>query len=190
MRRGLLLLLLPLWLSACSSNPALVQAAGYNRQLGLAYLQQGDRPRAQRKLLLALDQAPQDPATQAAMAYFMEQSGESAQAEVYYQRALRFSTHSGAQCNNYGAFLCRMRHYTEAEAYFLRAVEDPRYDQPAAALENAGFCALAAGDQQKAQVFFSKALARDPSRQQALREWTKLKANHRSQHEHNRHNGR
>jgi type IV pilus assembly protein PilF len=40
-----------------------------------------------------------------------------------------------------GAFLCRLGRFPDAEKYFLRAVEDPFYKTPAAALANAGVCA-------------------------------------------------
>ncbi len=146
------------------------EAATYNTQLGLAYLKQGDRSRAKRKLLLALKQAPESPNVNASMAYFMEKSGEMDDAQAYYKKAITLSAGSGAQFNNYGAFLCRREKYQQAEGYFLKAVKDMQYENSAAAYENAGLCAMAIPDYEKATQYFTKALEQDPSRRQSLYE--------------------
>ena len=151
-------------------EPKLGEAATYNTQLGLAYLKQGDRPRAKHKLLLALTQAPDSPAVNAGMAYFMEKTGELEKAHVYYKKALDAAPNSGAQLNNYGAFLCRQGKYPQAETYFLKAVNDIEYEHTAGAYENAGLCALAIPDYIKARHYFNKALEQDPARVQSLYE--------------------
>lgn len=151
------------------------EAASYNTQLGLAYLKQGNRPRAKRKLLTALSQAPKSPTANAAMGYFLEKTGELDDAKVYYQKALSLAPNSGAQLNNYGTFLCRQAKYQEAEQYFMKAVKDVKYENTGSAYENAGLCALGIPDESKAIHFFSKALEQDPSRTQSLYELTTLK---------------
>lgn len=155
--------------------PKLRDAAKYNAQLGLAYLHQGNRSLAKHKLLLALSQAPDAPDVNAAMAYFMEKSGEKDKAQWYYQKAMAAAPKAGAQLNNYGAFLCRQGHYRSAEKYFLLAVNDNNYEQTAGAYENAGLCVLAISDTVKATYYFRKALKQDPSRQQSLYELVTLK---------------
>lgn len=154
------------------------EAAGYNVQLGLGYLSQGNIPRAKRKLLLALEQAPNSPDANAAMAYFMEKTGTPEVAKTYYQKAMSVAPGRGSQLNNYGAFLCRQGAYAEAETYFLKAVSDPQYEHTAGAYENAGLCALAIPDAKKAEQFFSKALKQDPSRKQSLAELVQLEIKH------------
>lgn len=146
------------------------EAATYNTQLGLAYLKQGNRVRAKRKLLLALEQAPNAANVNAAFAYFMEKSGELDKATVYYKKAMLLAPKEGRQLNNYGAFLCRQGQYKQAEMYFLEAVNDMKYEHTAGAYENAGLCAAAIPDNEKALYFFSKALEADPSRAQSLYE--------------------
>jgi len=146
------------------------EAASYNTQLGLAYLKQGDRPRAKRKLLTALTQAPNSPEVNASMAWFMEQSGEIDNARVYYRKAMATAPGNGAQLNNYGAFLCRRGQYSQADVYFLQAIKDAGYEHTAGAYENAGLCAAAIPDYTKAAGYFSKALEQDPSRKQSLYE--------------------
>jgi len=146
------------------------EAASYNTQLGLAYLKQGDRPRAKRKLLMALAQAPNSPEVNASMAWFLEQSGEINNAQVYYRKAMAAAPGKGAQLNNYGAFLCRRGQYNQADVYFLQAINDAGYEHTAGAYENAGLCAAAIPDYTKAAAYFSKALEQDPSRKQSLYE--------------------
>ena len=150
------------------------EAASYNIQLGIAYLKQGNRPRAKRKLLLALAQAPDSADANASMAYFMEKIGEMDDAQSYYKKAMTLSAGSGAQLNNYGAFLCRRGKYQQAEDYFLKAVRDLQYEHTAGAYENAGLCALAIPDYPKATKYFAKALEQDPSRKQSLYELVKI----------------
>lgn len=149
-------------------------ASSYNMQLGLAYLKQGDRSRAKRKLFLALSQAPDSPSVNAAMAYFMEKSGETEKAQDFYKKAMAAAPGAGAQLNNYGAFLCRQGQYKQAEKYFLTAVQDIKYEHTAGAYENAGLCAMAIPDQVAARKYFAKALEQDPSLAQSLYELVRL----------------
>lgn len=149
-------------------------AASYNTQLGLAYLNQGDRPRAKRKLLTALAQAPDSPEANASMAYFFEKCGDMERAGVYYRKAMAYAPKNGAQLNNYGAFLCRRGHYIQSESYFLQAIRDTQYIHTAGAYENAGLCAAAIPDYTKARMYFIKALEQDPSRKQSLNELVKI----------------
>lgn len=154
----------------------LSQAASYNVQLGLSYLKQGDRPRAKKKLLSALEQDSSSPDVNAAMAYYFEQTKELEQSEKYYLKAIALSSNSGAQLNNYGTFLCRQGLYPKAEPYFLRAVQDEHYVHTGGAYENAGLCALAIPDLDKAMWYFTKALNQDPSRRVSLYELVILKS--------------
>jgi type IV pilus assembly protein PilF len=64
------------------------KAAIYNTQLGLAYLKQGDRQRAQGKILKALKMDPNSAEVNAAMAYFLENTGDLKEARNYYKKAL------------------------------------------------------------------------------------------------------
>lgn len=159
-----------------SNQPDLTKAARFNMQLGLGYLKQGDRPRAKKKLLVALEQQPSSPDINAAMAYYLEQTNELDQAKKYYLKAISLSSNSGAQLNNYGTFLCRQADYKNAETYFLKAVKDQKYIHTSGAYENAGICALAVPDNQKARLYFTKALNQDPSRSASLYELAKLES--------------
>lgn len=154
----------------------LSKAATYNVQLGLGYLKQGDRPRAKRKLLTAMEQEPESADVNAAMAYYFEQTSELEEAKKYYLKAIALSSNSGAQFNNYGTFLCRQGEYKKAESYFLKAVKDVKYVHTSGAYENAGLCALEVPDIEKARLYFSKALNQDPSRRESLYELAKMES--------------
>lgn len=151
-----------------------VIAAQYNMELGLAYLQQGDRPRAKHKLLLALNQAPNSAAVQDAMAYFMEMTGATVEAEKYYLRAIKLAPAQGAPLNNYGVFLCQEGHYAASETQFIAASKDPDYLEMAKVYENAGLCMLAMHDRNKARFYFQQAIKQDPDCKTAWIELAKI----------------
>ncbi|MFT4057966.1 MAG: type IV pilus biogenesis/stability protein PilW [Legionella sp.] len=155
-------------------KPDLSKAAAYNVQLGLGYLKQGDRPRAKKKLLTALEQEPKSPDVNSAMAYYFERTNEAERAEKYYLKALALASNAGAQSNNYGAFLCRQGDYKKAEYYFLNAANNMHYVHTAGAYENAGLCALSVSQSEKAKLYFIKALNQDPTRKVSLDELVKL----------------
>ncbi|MCL5273088.1 MAG: type IV pilus biogenesis/stability protein PilW, partial [Gammaproteobacteria bacterium] len=99
-----------------------------------------------------------------------------ADAKKYYLKAISLSSESGAQLNNYGTFLCRQGDYKKAEVYFLKAVKDVQYVNTSAAYENAGLCALAIPENDKAKLYFTNALDQDPSRRESLYELIKLES--------------
>jgi len=151
-----------------TANRQNIKAANYNVQLGLGYLKQGNMTRAKKKLVIALNQAPNLAEANAAMGYFLEMTGQYPKAADYYQKSLRLASNKGPQYNNYGAFLCRRGQYKEAETMFIKASQDISYANSPAALENAGLCAVAASDFKSAESFFQKALQQDPRRLQSL----------------------
>lgn len=161
-----------------STKPNQALAAKYHTQLGIAYLNQGDTPRAKRKLLTALALAPQSAEAHAAMAFFLEKTGDIKAAKQYYEKALFLAPESGAQQNNYGAFLCRVGQYQEAERYLIKAAEDVHYVNAAMAYENAGLCAGLANQVKKSETYFFRALAQDSTRKVSLTELVKLALKH------------
>src|SRR5438128_2314971 len=121
MFRYFIIFLLTIAIVSCTTgvpkpNPT---AANYNVELALSYLQQGNLTRAKYKLLLAQQQAPNDPVVNDAMGYFLERTGEVNKAESYYLQAINAAPKSGAAQNNYGTFLCRQKHYQKAITHFM-----------------------------------------------------------------------
>ncbi len=153
------------------------QAATYNVQLGLGYLRQGDMQRAKQKLLTAAQQDPRNPAIQGSLAYYYESAGDVQQAAQHYQQAIALAPQAGGPQNNYGAFLCRQKQYQQAEIHLLKAAQNPHYVKTAQAYENAGLCALSAGDKTKAKQYLQIALRRDSRRSAAALQLAKLAFN-------------
>jgi type IV pilus assembly protein PilF len=159
-------LLFSLLLLGCSSVPATqpttgpAAAATVNTKLALAYLANGDVERAKQKILLAQQQAPNNPVIWGATGYFEERTGDAVAARAAYQHALQLAPKSGEAHNNYGAFLCRQSEYRAAVDQFLIAVADPQYLQVAAAYQNAAKCAAKIPDSVLADKYTQLAKAR------------------------------
>lgn len=168
-------LLLGILLTSCSSmktqdsdEKQKVKTAKVNVQLGIAYLERNDVNRAKRKLLTALDQAPNIPETWYSMAYFLESTGNKEQAKKYYLKALALAPDRGDVQNNYGTYLCRSGQYDDAIDHFMLAVKDPEYLDTSDAYENAGLCALKIPDKKLAYQYFETAITQNPSRPVSL----------------------
>jgi type IV pilus assembly protein PilF len=149
-------------------------AASYNIQLGLAYLNRGERSRAKQKFIKALDLEPNFPEAYLAMAYFFEKTGDIKEAEKFYQKALNLQPKNGATLNNYGAFLCRRGQHRRAEYFFLKAVRDMHYVNTAMTYQNAGMCAASVADYSKAAKYYLRSVQQDPEQKQALYELLRL----------------
>lgn len=139
------------------NTPINPEAATINARLGVAYLAQHDLVRAKEKLLLALAENSNDPIVNDAFAYFLETTGELAQAESYYLKAIKLASSKGAVWNNYGTFLYRQGRYSEALHYFLLATQDIYYMHIGNAYANAADCAVKLHDFTLAKSYLHKA---------------------------------
>lgn len=149
-----------------SSRPAYVapdpKAAEINMRLGLNYLQRGDYEIALQKLQKALQQNPNLPSAHNTIALLYQRLGELDKAENHFRQAISLAPDYSEAHNNFGVFLCQQLRYSEAEERFLAALENPLYNSPAQALENAGMCAYRIPDATRAEGFFRRALQLDP----------------------------
>jgi type IV pilus assembly protein PilF len=163
-----------LGLSACSTTKSTssetedknkkISTAKINTQLGIAYLEQHNIPRAKRKFLLALDEAPNIPDTWYTMGYFLEVTGDKEQAKKYYLKSIALAPQRGDVQNNFGTFLCRSGEYQAAIEHFKLATKDINYVDTAGAYENAALCALKIPNKQLALLYFNKTMEQDPDR--------------------------
>lgn len=145
-----------------SNNTDLNKSAGYNVQLGLGYLEQGDINRAKAKFLKALKQAPKMPEVHYNIAYFYYTIHDYELAEMHYQQAIEHAYNRvpealGMAYNNYGIFLCQTDRFKEADVQFKLAIADKNYIDTASAYENAGLCAIKAQNKKIALNYFEKA---------------------------------
>jgi type IV pilus assembly protein PilF len=181
LQKGGLVLLLSL-LTACNSTggtrPEYVapdpKAAEINMRLGLNYLQRGDYAVALEKLQKALKQNPNLPSAHNTIALLYQRLGEDEKAEAHFQEAVdRAPDYSEAQ-NNFGVFLCSHGRYEAAEKRFLKAVENPLYETPELAYENAGLCAARDENKDKAERYFRQALQINPTLSKSLLKMAEL----------------
>lgn len=173
--RSLTALVLALLLaSGCASTPGgdkdsdNRKAAETNTALGRQYMDRGQYEVALEKLkrAVAFDETYAPAHTMLAVLY--ETIGQKDRAEKEYRLAVRYDPEDGDVNNNYGAFLCSVGRQREAERYFLAAVKDPFYETPQIALSNAGACALAQGDLDKAESYLRQSLEADPELEASL----------------------
>jgi type IV pilus assembly protein PilF len=174
--RGGLVALLTALLAACASggikqDDAATRnedAARIHTELGQKYMQQGKLELALDKLKKALSFDDNYADAHTVIAVLYENIGKLDLAEQNYRRAAELKPTGGNELNNYGAFLCKIGRYAEADGYFQRAVADPFYKTPAVALTNAGTCLVKAGNYTTAEADLRDAVARDPGNAEAL----------------------
>jgi type IV pilus assembly protein PilF len=160
------MLSLLLVLAACASSPdksdaELRRAAETNTALGRQYMERGEYEIALEKLKRAVAYDKTYAPAHTMLGILYETIGQTREAGEEYRKAVQYDPQDGSVNNNYGAYLCGTGEQREAERYFLAAVEDPFYDTPAVALSNAGSCALALGDLDKAESFLRQSLEYD-----------------------------
>jgi type IV pilus assembly protein PilF len=155
---------------ASSSDEARAKAASQNVALAQNYLDKGQYEVALEKLQRALKQDPNSADAHTVMGVLYERLNRPEKAEAHYQRSTKLAPEQGAILNNYGAWLCRSGRPADADSWFVRALDDPFYKTPLAAISNAGTCAQMAGDLDKAEAYFRRALELDPKNRVSLQE--------------------
>jgi len=167
-------------LAGCAStggygeDARLKEAAGFNTQLGITYLQKGNLQQADDKLAKAVEQDPDSAEAHNAYAILQERLGNTDKARDHYRRATRLDPDYAEARNNYGRFLCGQGDLAAAEREFMGAAENPLYRNPEVAYTNAGICALQKPDREKAEDHLRKALAKNPEYLPALFEMAGL----------------
>jgi len=185
LREQAAVLLLGLMLTACAASggtksevpgekTSAQRAAEINVELGQGYIRRGDNKIALEKLQYALQLDPQSADAHTLIAILYERIGQPEKAAEHYQASVSLKPESGDMLNNYGAYLCRMHRYPEADEMFKRALKDPFYTTPGALLGNAGVCALESGNSAQAETYFRNALKRDPKQPQSLFQMAQL----------------
>ena len=173
-----------LLLTACSSSSAKRQtekaheAAVYNVQLGLEYMNQGDLERAKDKLDRALTQDPSNPDVHSARATLYSRLKQKDKADEEFRTALRLAPHDPRMVNNYAVYLCQNGRNDEGVKRFLEAARNPLYPTPEAAYTNAGVCLRAAKRDDEARVNFSHALQLKPNFAEAQFQLANLQFEH------------
>jgi type IV pilus assembly protein PilF len=160
-----LLLALALAAGGCQQAPVAedpkvdrARLAEINTELGVQYMQKRDYEVALEKLNKAIQLDPSYVDAHNTLGLLRSTLGQHDLAEAAFQQALRLDPLDSSALNNYGQFLCQRERYAEGEKLFLKAVENPLYRNPEVAYSNAGTCVASAGDLDKAETYFRKAL--------------------------------
>jgi len=168
-----------LFLSACVSSETTVimknsgagathfdpEAAAKTRvKLAIVYLRNDEMQAAKENLDKALSYQPNDANVLRVFAYYYQRVDENQTAEQYYKKSLRVDAKNADTYNNYGAFLCKLARYEEAENAFLMAIKQTSYTNVAATYENAALCAEKAGDDAKALIYYRYAISHNPNK--------------------------
>jgi type IV pilus assembly protein PilF len=171
-----------LLLSACAAAPGRSNktrnAAAYNVQLGIAYLNQGDIAVAKDKLDRALAEDPENPEVHSARAMLFQRMGDPAKADAEFRTALHLAPHDPEVANNYAVYLCQNGRVNDGVRRFEEAAHNALYRTPEAAYTNAGVCLRAAKRDDEARADFGRALQIKPNFAEAAFQLTNLEFQH------------
>lgn len=151
------------------------EAARFNVQLGVSYLQRGNLQDARDKLERAVEQDPSFASAHAALGLLYERVGELDRAGSHLRRAAQLAPDDAAMLNNYGGFLCRRGERAAGIEYFDRAARNAFYRTPEVALTNAGVCARGIPDLDAAENYLRRALEINRTYPDALLQMADLK---------------
>ncbi|MFU8819928.1 MAG: type IV pilus biogenesis/stability protein PilW [Gammaproteobacteria bacterium] len=173
LRRWVLVLVAAATVAGCTSTTEAPEvsdkdAARFNVQLGMNYMQRGDLEGAREKLERAVKQDPTLPAAHSALGILYERAGDIPRAQEHLRRATRLAPDDPNMMNNYGGFLCRKGEYEEGIRHFEMAAANAYYRAPETALSNAGVCARRIPDPERAEEYFRLALDKNRNFTEAL----------------------
>jgi type IV pilus assembly protein PilF len=143
-------------------------ASGYNTQLGIAYLGQGDVPLAKEKLDRALQENPDNPKVHSARAMLFDRMGETKLADSEYQTALHLAPDDPDVSNNYAVYLCQLGRADDGVRRFEAVARNALYRTPWVAYTNAGVCLRRAKRNADAAKNFKQALKLRPNFSEAV----------------------
>lgn len=137
-------------------------ASTNNALLGANYLQRGELDLARGKLEKALAQDPSNAYAHVTYAQLQFRIDEMAKADTHFKRAIRLEPDDAGHRNSYGIFLCQQGDLEAAEAEFRAAADNPFYETPEFALDNAGLCMLDNGRLDQAETYLRESLRTNP----------------------------
>jgi type IV pilus assembly protein PilF len=166
--RGVFATFVAVSLAACvstekRSGESKSDAAAYNMQLGVGYLQKGNLAVAQEKLERSYKENPRDPNVNSALALLYERLNEPKKADMHYREAVRLAPKNPDISNNYAVYLCRTGRAEEGVKRFMVVAKNPIYRKPEAAFTNAGVCLRNAKKDSEAEQNFLRALQIRPN---------------------------
>lgn len=156
------------------AEPDMREAARLNTDLGVTYARDGNYDVAMDKFSRAIGQDASYAPAHAGIAFVYAQRQDNEKAEAHYERALKLQPNDPMTRNNYGAFLCSIKRYKEAEKLMLQAATSLNYREPEKAYANLGACAQRIPDLDKAEGYYREALKRRPELPDALQQMASI----------------
>ncbi|MDJ0711029.1 MAG: type IV pilus biogenesis/stability protein PilW [Woeseiaceae bacterium] len=150
-------------------------AAEYNYQLGVQYLQNESFELARDRLQRALELDARMGKAHMALGMAYEALGKQRLATESYEDSVRVEPRNFEVQNGYAVFLCRQRDYEKALRHFNKAANHPENDFAETTLTNAGLCMQQKPDAAAAEEFFRAALDRKSNYGEALLQMCLLK---------------
>jgi len=150
------------------SEANLSEAAEINVQLAVGYIGRKEYKIARDKLERAIEQNPDYLPAYKTLAYLYALLGLSEKAEEMYQEALDLKPEdpdlsNSYVSNSYGAFLCSLGKYDEAQKRLRVAYSDPFFESIYLAESNAGSCYIKQGEYKQAESLLRKSLRVEPN---------------------------
>ena len=152
------------------SQPDPKRAVEINIGLAVEYMGANDYEAALDKLQKAIHIDGSSATAYSVLGLLYERINRPVQAGESYAKAARLAPDKGDFQNNYAQWLCHSGRPVEADPYFRKALDDPFYKTPAAALSNAGTCALKAGKPELAETYYRRLLTLDANNVDALQQ--------------------
>ncbi len=150
-------------------------AAEYNYQLGVRYLQNENYDLARDRLQRALELDSRMGKAHMTLGMAYEALGNSRLATESYEASVRVEPRNFELQNGYAVFLCKQRQFDKAKRHFNKAANHPENDAAEATLTNAGLCMQQKPDPASAEAFFRAALERQSNYGEALLQLCLLK---------------
>jgi type IV pilus assembly protein PilF len=132
-------------------------------ELASAYFARGQKETALDEVKQALVANPNSPDAYNLRGLIYASMGEAGLAEESFRRALQLNPRDGDTMHNFGWFLCQQQRFTEAQAQFAQALQQPQYRQPQRTLMAQGVCEARAGHWAEAEQLLVKSYEMDPS---------------------------
>lgn len=134
-------------------------------ELGMRYLEAGNRDQALRQFLDVLDVNKKNPLGLQGLALVHQTNGEPEQAEEAFRKGIKYAgkEHDSTLRYRYAIFLSRQKRYAEALTQFDIVSKDLSFEHRASSLYFLGRCATELGNQDRAKAAFTHALNLRPS---------------------------
>jgi type IV pilus biogenesis/stability protein PilW len=150
--------------------------ASARMQMGVTYLEQRDLPSAMRELTKAAELDPENPEIDMTLGLAYQARGDLEKAEEYLRAAIRKNPDYAAAHNNLGNLLVIKGKGDEAIREYEKAVSNVLYPTPEFGYYNMGREYARRKDLRKAEAMFKRAIALNPSFEEAYRGLAKVQS--------------